>query len=173
MDFLQYQESPGKVEDALEYIPQDPDDFYGKSLDRVNGGKSDSAKKVIGWILLAKRQLKVAELEEAIALSSTSPGKDYRKYVVKGEDMLKGCEGLVIYEHETQVVKFAHLTVHKYLRDRVKDGKLFDGHIEEMIATTCIRYLSLGAFAAGACPTDEDFEARLQSQALYDYAAQN
>jgi hypothetical protein len=38
---------------------------------------------------------------------------------------------------------------------------------------TCITYLSFDVFAVGFYPTDEEFEARLQLNALYDYAARN
>ena len=41
------------------------------------------------------------------------------------------------------------------------------------IATTCVTYLSFDAFESGFCPTDKDFEARLQLNPFYDYAARN
>jgi hypothetical protein len=41
------------------------------------------------------------------------------------------------------------------------------------IATTCITYLLFDDFETGFCPTDEEFESRLQLNALYDYAARN
>ena len=41
------------------------------------------------------------------------------------------------------------------------------------IAKTCITYLSFDAFEAGFCSTDEEFETRLHSNPLYDYAARN
>ncbi|KAF7890265.1 hypothetical protein EAF00_008580 [Botryotinia globosa] len=44
---------------------------------------------------------------------------------------------------------------------------------EAEIARTCLTYLSFDAFESGFCPTDEEFEARLRSNVLYDYAARN
>jgi ankyrin repeat protein len=38
---------------------------------------------------------------------------------------------------------------------------------------TCVTYLSFNAFETGFCPMGEEFEARLQSHPLYNYAAQN
>jgi hypothetical protein len=37
----------------------------------------------------------------------------------------------------------------------------------------CVTYLSFDAFETGFCQTDEEFEARLQLNALYDYAARH
>jgi ankyrin repeat protein len=41
------------------------------------------------------------------------------------------------------------------------------------IATICVTYLSFSAFESGCCQTDDEFEERLRSNLLYDYAAQN
>jgi hypothetical protein len=37
----------------------------------------------------------------------------------------------------------------------------------------CVTYLLFDAFETGFCPTDEELEARLQSNALYNYSARN
>ena len=43
----------------------------------------------------------------------------------------------------------------------------------EISRVTCVTYLSFDAFETGFCPTDEEFEARLRLNPLYDYAARN
>lgn len=133
------------MKDALRELPEDQEDFYGLSLRRVREqGDSEYALKVIVWILFAKRQLKMEELQEAVAFSITkSRDADYRDYLVDGESLLEGCAGLVVYESESKAVKFAHLTVEEYLR---RKDKLFDFHAEHMLAITCVAYLSFDAF---------------------------
>jgi hypothetical protein len=41
------------------------------------------------------------------------------------------------------------------------------------ITKTCVTHLSFDTFNSGFSPTDEDFEARLQSNILCDYAPRN
>jgi hypothetical protein len=44
---------------------------------------------------------------------------------------------------------------------------------QKNIAITCVTYLSFDCFETGFCPTNEEFEARLRVNPLYDYAARN
>ncbi|PMD66903.1 uncharacterized protein K444DRAFT_510770, partial [Hyaloscypha bicolor E] len=44
---------------------------------------------------------------------------------------------------------------------------------ETDIANTCVTYLLFDTFKSGLCPTDEEFEARLRDNAIYDYAVRN
>jgi hypothetical protein len=44
---------------------------------------------------------------------------------------------------------------------------------EEDATTICVTYLSFDKFDSGFCLASEDFEGRLQSNRLYDYAARN
>jgi hypothetical protein len=122
MDILKPRKSPGDVMDALEDLPVDQDSFYGRSLERIREqGDSKTGFKVIAWILFAKRQLKMEELLEAVASSlAESPKTNYRDYLMEPQALLESCAGLVVYEQESEIVRFAHLTVGEYLMKRAR-----------------------------------------------------
>ena len=44
---------------------------------------------------------------------------------------------------------------------------------QKYITIICVTYLSFDNFETGFCPTDDEFEARLESNVLYDYATHN
>ena len=86
------------------------------------------------------------------------------------EDMVSVCAGLVTVDEESNIIRLVHYTTQEYFERTQKIGFLMR---RRDIATTCVTYLSLDDFETGFCPTDEEFEERLRSNPLYDYAARN
>jgi hypothetical protein len=86
------------------------------------------------------------------------------------EDIVSVCAGLVTVDEESDVIRLVHYTTQEYF-GRTQTSWFPDGLRD--IATTCVTYLSFDTFETGLCPTDEEFEVRLQLNPLYDYAARN
>ena len=75
------------------------------------------------------------------------------------EDIISVCAGLVTVDQESNIIRLVHYTTQEYFeRNQVT---LFPNSQTD-IAMTCVTYLSFNAFETGFCPTDEEFEARLQ-----------
>jgi hypothetical protein len=86
------------------------------------------------------------------------------------EDMVSVCAGLVTVDEESRIIRLVHYTTQEYFERTQRD---WFPNIETDVTEVCVTYLSFNCFATGFCPTDDEFEARLQQNPLYDYAARN
>jgi hypothetical protein len=75
-----------------------------------------------------------------------------------------------LFDNESDIIRLVHYTTQEYFE---RTQMSWPPHAQTDIAMTCITYLSFDVFAVGFCPTDEGFDAWLQLNALYDYAARN
>jgi hypothetical protein len=141
-------------------------------MERIDGQKSGFrllAKKVLSWITCAKRPFTTSELQHALAVNISDRNLD-KENLREIDDMVSVCAGLVTVDEETRIIRLIHYTTQEYF-ERTQE-KWFP-NAETDITAICVTYLSFDAFETGFCPTDKGFEARLQSNALYDYSARN
>ena len=68
------------------------------------------------------------------------------------------------------MIRLVHYTTQEYFQ-RTSNRWFPDAN--KTMAATCLTYLSFDTFQSGICPTDTDFEARLEKYPLYLYAAKN
>jgi Ankyrin repeats (3 copies) len=155
---------------ALSNLPQSLVASYDEAWERI--GKhpnSERAKQVLSWISFASRPLTIRELQHALAISSEDTNLKQSKLPVESS-LTSACMGLVTVDQQSQVVRLAHETTEAYFKEK---RQIYFPNAQQMIVVTCLTYLSFDTFATGFCPTDEEFEARLQLNPLYDYAARN
>jgi hypothetical protein len=148
------------------------DQAYEHAMERVQGQKPGFrllAEKVLSWITCAKRRLTTAELQHALAVEVSKPELDDEN-CPQIESMVSVCVGLVTVDEESGIMRLVHYTAQEYFERTQKD---WFPNAEESITTSCVTYLSFSTFDGGACSTDEEFEERLRSNQLYEYAAQN
>ncbi|KAN0083718.1 hypothetical protein V8E54_002806 [Elaphomyces granulatus] len=87
-------------------------------------------------------------------------------YPVK--DMVSSCAGLITVD--SNIVRLVHYTTQEYFQRR--GLKSFEDVQRDIIARSCLTYLSYDVFAEG-CLTELDLKSRLQQNAFFEYAAQN
>jgi ankyrin repeat protein len=141
-------------------------------MERIEGQVTDSqvlAKQILPWITCAKRPLTTLELQHALAVEIDEHELD-EENLSDIEDVISVCAGLVTVDEQSSIVRLVHYTTQEYFE---RTQKTWFPHAETDIAETCLTYLSFDIFATGLCTTEEEFERRLQLNALYDYAAQN
>lgn len=138
------QHSLKRVVACLERLPNSLDDVYSAMIGRIGNGveaNRELGMQVLSWIALARRELTVPELCEAIAASSADPNKDDATFdrddLIDEEEILAYCEGLVTMD-DSGKVRFIHKSLQEFLLKRT-DLMMFTG---EGIAFACIRYLS-------------------------------
>jgi ankyrin repeat protein len=119
----------------------------------------------ICWLFLARRPLRVGELVHALAIDEDVSLLD-EKNVPLMSNVLKACAGLVVVNDAHNTVGLFHKTLHEYL---VKNQSAWFPHGNDIIGTTCVRYLSLDAFADGPC-TEVDPASSWSVNTSKDYA---
>ena len=141
-------------------------------MERIEGQVTDQeelAKQVLSWITCAKRPLTTAELQHALGVEVGEPELDENN-LPQIEDMVSVCAGLVTVDQESGIIRLVHYTTQEYF---LRTWKQWFPDAATSITDICVTYLSFSAFANGSCLEDVEFEARLRSNQLYDYAAHN
>ncbi|RYO96334.1 hypothetical protein DL764_007492 [Monosporascus ibericus] len=152
------------------------DKVYETSLTRINNletGKLEMAQNLIVWAVLSIRPLDVDEISHALAANFKRKKFDTRD-VPRVPTILSLTQGLVVYQGKSRGVRPVHKTAYAVLYKYASEIERFKlGGPHQYLASRCFTYLSLDDFEGGFCQTDEEFEERLQSYPLYDYAAHN
>ncbi|KAH8694435.1 hypothetical protein BGZ61DRAFT_352599, partial [Ilyonectria robusta] len=172
MDSLAEEPTEGHLNRALDSLPEKLNDTYEQSMGRIETlgrNRARLAKKILSWVIHAKRLLSTREIRIAAAVEPGQQGLEVG-FVPSPETVGSLCAGLITIDTQRDVVRLAHQTTKEYF-DQAKE-KWFPS-AESEIAVICVTYLSFNIFADGFCKTDNKFEERLQSHQLYDYAAQN
>jgi ankyrin repeat protein len=145
---------------------------YNEAMGRIEGQvkhQNELAKEVLSWITCAKRPLFISELQHALAVEIGEVKLD-EENMPQIEDIVSVCAGLVTVDKGSNIIRLVHYTTQEYF-DRTRE-KWFP-NADTDITTICVTYLSFDKFESGVCQNDKEFEHRLQSNKLYDYAAYN
>lgn len=173
MDSLKNQPTLGHIKLALRNLPRGVkglDETYKQAMERIQH-QAESYRKlanqVLSWLTHTRRALTTKEMQHAVAVTPDMP--DFDQDFLPGIEMLDSiCAGLVTVDKDSDSIRLVHFTAQEFF---VRTSWFPNAQTD--ITATCITYLSFSAFEAGFCQTDEEFEARLRSNVLYDYAARN
>lgn len=141
-------------------------------MERIEGQVVDSqelAKQALGWITCSKRPLTTLELQHALAVEIGRSSLD-EENLSEIEEVVSVCAGLVTIDEESGIIRLVHYTTQEYFE---RTWISWFPHAQDDIAKTCATYLLFSAFQSGTCDTDHEFDVRLESNPLYDYAARN
>ncbi|KAM0521165.1 hypothetical protein ACHAPE_002638 [Trichoderma viride] len=145
---------------------------YEQAMDRINSqmpGFRVLVRKVLAWIICAKRKLITSELQHALAVETGSSGLD-RDNLPEIEDMVSACAGLVTVDKESNIIRLVHYTAQEYF-DRTRQDWFPDAEAD--ITEICVTCISFSVFESGCCPINDELQARLRLTPLYNYAAHN
>jgi hypothetical protein len=141
-------------------------------MERIQCQRGDlprDAILILSWIVFAKRPIIVLELQHALAVEIGTNALD-EDNIPTEDHIVKACAPLVTVDKESKVIRLVHYTTQEYFE---RPQKNWLPSAETNITEICITYLSFNIFDSGFCRTDDEFEERLQSNPLYDYAAHN
>ncbi|KAF3188341.1 hypothetical protein TWF788_001017 [Orbilia oligospora] len=175
LDSLVGKRSPRAVKNALSNLPKGSgasDQAYDEAMERIEGqihDRKELAKQALSWIVCAKRPLNTTELPHALAVKPGDLELD-EENISPIEYIVSVCSGLVTIDEESKIIRLVHYTAQKYL-DRRQEMWFPEAQTE--IAEVCVTYLQFRVFDSGPCQSNSDFECRLKSNPLYDYAAHN
>jgi hypothetical protein len=90
------------------------------------------ARRILSWLVLAKRALSENEIGEAVAIRTSEHRIEAIDRFSK-ETIIKLCRGLVIHDNSWRVIRLSHKTVQDYLLGELKE-------LQPDIALDCFRY---------------------------------
>lgn len=127
-----------EMREVLESISEKLLDFYKLTLDRIRARETDTALKILAWLVKLFRPMSSGELQEALAVeySATYINSDA---LIHQDDMLDMCCGLVTVDAKG-TLSLAHATVPDFLA--VVSG------FDHTIAKVCLDYLTFETFAS-------------------------
>lgn len=163
-----------KIKDLLNKLPTGPKNYdhaYGEAMNRIlshDADQRDLALQVLSWITWSRRPLSTSELQCGLAVEVGDTELN-EENIYRIDDIVLVCAGLVTVE-ESGTIRLVHYTAQEYL-ERTQKQWFPDAQMN--ITIICVTYLSFNTFKSGYCQSDNEFEQRLQSHKLYDYAAQN
>jgi ankyrin repeat protein len=175
LDSLKGKRSPKAISIALTKLPTGSEAYdyaYKDAMERIEGqlsGEEELAKQALLWITCAKRPLTTSELEHALAVEIGQSQLDEQN-LCQVEDIVSVCAGLVTIDEESGIIRLVHYTTQEYF-ERTQNNWFPNGEAD--ITIICITYLLFRIFENGCCQTDAEFEERLQTNKLFDYAAHN
>ncbi|KAI9781186.1 MAG: hypothetical protein M1839_006294 [Geoglossum umbratile] len=148
------------------------DEIYNQAMERIEDSGSrirELAKHILVWIIHTKRPLSTAELQHALSIRPFTKKLD-GDYLPSVQALQSACAGLVAIDKQSGIVRLVHYTIQEYF-ERTWTSWFPNAQID--IINICVTYLSFDVFETGFCQSDREFEERLQTNALYDYAARN
>jgi hypothetical protein len=148
------------------------DDVYKEAIQRIEGqlaGDSARAKRVLSWITYAQRPLSTTEIRCALAVEPKEQELD-QDNILDVDDIVSVCAGLVTVDEESNIIRLVPYTTQEYF-ERIREEWNSSAQLE--ITVTCLTYLCFDIFKGDACPTDQDYESRLEQNVFLDYAAKH
>ncbi|PSN71159.1 hypothetical protein BS50DRAFT_546300 [Corynespora cassiicola Philippines] len=169
MENLYAQSTRKFLVEEIEAFPEGLGEAYARILNRIDkeshGGRNwKQAKRLLGWMICAKRQLSWTELQ--IALSMTF---DEAEVVINYDNLRMHthihdiCGSLV--QRTGDRVHLVHSTAREYITQCTKD--IHEASMECELATLCLEYLTLGIFEVDE--ESESVNAEIREQILDGY----
>jgi ankyrin repeat protein len=151
-------------------LPGTMEDTYEKMFTRIYAGHAKDERKalalrIFSWIYYAQRPMLLRELCEAISVVSTDDIQDLNAY--HPEYVREFCRGMVVWEQNSDTVRFTHKTVRDFLKRKYRK-QLFLTEIPR----GCLKYLRLPLFNEGPCSNVNSLEERLKVRPFSRYASQ-
>src|SRR5436190_921346 len=177
MDALMSQPTLGHIKRTLQILPEGIeglDKVYEQAMGRIRSQEDryrELAIQVLTWITYSKRALSPAEVQHAyaVAVADASGVIELDKDFLPELEILGSvCAGLIVLNERSNTIRLVHSTAREYLHQVFQSA-----NTETDITKACVAYLSFDTFATGFLPSDDEFEARLERNPLYSYAARN
>ena len=153
---------------ALATLPSQLTGAYAQMVNRIQTSSSMSGlgMRVLVWLHLAKRPLKLEEIQHALAVERGDIKFDVEAIPAK-KRLLDCCLGLVIVDEETSTIRLVHYTLEEYFR--VHSSTVFP-YGYSTAAEICLTYLNLRELSV-ECKTYANMMQQLKKFPFLEYAS--
>lgn len=167
---LSEQPSLGDFRIALDKPPEDLPQVFDSAVQRIKRRpESDRtfASHIFTWLIYAMRPMRVAEILHSFSITKAAQASD-RQFDRREEDLASVCEGLIIVEPRSKLVRIVHDSV----QDLLQKAGLLSPNPGGMMLKQCLKYLISDDFSKAAL-CNQEIQDRHQTFAFLDYAANN
>ncbi|KFZ11552.1 hypothetical protein V502_07499 [Pseudogymnoascus sp. VKM F-4520 (FW-2644)] len=178
IDHLETEQTVEDVIDALDSLSDNVNDYYQKSIERIESMSEARDKDIINtilkWVYFAKRPLQVVKICHILAVKHKNTSAMRLKRNVESimesglQTFIDRSAGLLTIREESQIVSVAHPTVQEYLK--TLEATLFSAAQEE-ISKTCLTYLCLDKFTDGSFTLVDSLKYRVSEFPFVEYAS--
>lgn len=140
---------------------------FESTLQRIDGQsktRSFLARRLISWVLYAKRRLKMEEVLAAFAVDEEGPNK----IVPAPNLLLRVCLGMVVVNAADDKLCLVHTSAYEHFYSLLPPE---EAHFD--IGQTCLRYLGLRDLMRMPCKASQDLKARFDELKFLDYSAKH
>jgi len=151
-------------------LPNGLEEAYEGFLQRISFQPREIkslAMSTLSWIFHSKRPLRTSELLQALAVDSDEMTFKVDNLPSKSL-MVQSCAGLVVLDHENDVVRFSHYSVHEYF-EATNLHWFSEAKLE--LAKKCLAYLRLEELYLDQYSSSEDLAKLTKSYPFLNYAA--
>ncbi|PKK52219.1 hypothetical protein CI102_2821, partial [Trichoderma harzianum] len=149
---------------------QSPEKIYEQMMETI-GSRGPTTKRLawrlISWLTCSMRPMTVLELQHALAVEA-GDNSLLKNNIPKIEDMVSACGGYLTITTDMNTLQFTNEALGKWL-EKTWYARFPNAH--DYITDICVTYLGFDTFETGFSDSDNAFEKRLRSYALYHYAA--
>lgn len=142
-----------EVRETLRNLPRDLTETYERLLSKIqNPLRQLLVRKMLQWIICARRLLHIDELLEAIAFTIEDDHWDPAKIPLDPSRLIRASGNLIVVDEENYSVHLAHYTVQQFLltptpsADNRFSFRFSREEAEHYLGETCVIYLSFNDF---------------------------
>ncbi|KAF8432861.1 hypothetical protein BGX38DRAFT_226934 [Terfezia claveryi] len=170
IDMVLEQATISKRRKALGMLPTELHDTFEGVVKRIqqSRGHSELGMKVLLWLHLAYRPLKLEELQHALAVEQGDTQFEVDN-IPSRKALLDCCLGLVLIDEETGTVRFVHYSLEEHFR---LQSSIYFPHGYSAVAETCLIYLNFPELREHS-KTMSKLKEKLRNFPLLEYAACN
>lgn len=145
-------DSDATIRETLQSLPRDLSETYERLLAKIKSAQRQMlVRRMLQWIVCARRLLKVDEVLEAIAFAVGDETWDATKIPMDLSRLIRASGNLIIVDDEDYSVQLAHYTVQQFLLMPSPDSASFSFRFtraaaEQYVGETCIVYLCFSDF---------------------------
>jgi hypothetical protein len=146
--------------------------MYKSIIERIRkqpGSAAELVFRILCRLTMSWRVLSIEELQVAVSVKRNQCALDLDDLRTP-ERLIEVCAGLAVMDKETNTVRLAHATVREYL---LETPDILPPDPNWVLVEACATYLFFDIFKNGACPTEDEFQARLSSCPFLRYAAEH
>lgn len=146
------------------------DEAYNKSMERIQQLKGDlphDGLLILSWLVKAKRQIKLAELQEALAVE-IGASEISADNIPTVEHIIQACASLIIVEGDS--IELVHYTAQEYFE---RPNNRWMQKAQANISNICMAYLSFSAFRDEPCLSEGDLNKRFENNPFYRYSTEH